>query len=74
MAPLEFLSKVFINNKPLSRPAFDASTRTVASGVRTIDVHFPRFEPMVLLDVPGRGRFVSSVVGRDAEVAALVQR
>ena len=30
--------------------------------------------PVVLLDVPGRGRFVSSVVGRDAEVAALVQR
>ena len=42
--------------------------------MRAIDVHFPRFGPVVLFDVPGRGRFVSSVVGRDAEVAALVQR
>ena len=74
VAPLEFLSEVFIDGKPLSRPAFDAGARAVAGGVRAIDVHFPRFGPVVLLDVPGRGRFVSSVVGRDAEVAALVQR
>lgn len=74
VAPLEFLSEVFIDGKPLSRPAFDAGARAVAGGVRAIDVHFPRFGPVVLFDVPGRGRFVSSVVGRDAEVAALVQR
>lgn len=74
VAPLEFLSEVFIDGKPLSRPAFDAGARAVGDGVRAIDVHFPRFGPVVLFDVPGRGRFVSSVVGRDAEVAALVQR
>lgn len=74
VAPLEFLSEVFIDGKPLSRPAFDAGARAVTGGVRAIDVHFPRFGPVVLFDVPGRGRFVSSVVGRDAEVAALVQR
>jgi len=74
VAPLEFLSEVFIDGKPLSRPAFDAGARVVTGGVRAIDVHFPRFGPVVLFDVPGRGRFVSSVVGRDAEVAALVQR
>ncbi len=74
VAPLEFLSEVFIDGKPLSRPAFDAGARAVAGGVRAIDVHFPRFGPVVLLDVPGRGRFVSSVVGHNAEVAALVQR
>ena len=74
VAPLEFLSEVFIDGKPLSRPAFDAGARAVGGDVRAIDVHFPRFGPVVLFDVPGRGRFVSSVVGRDAEVAALVQR
>ena len=74
VAPLEFLSEVFVDGKPLSRPAFDAGARAVSDGVRAIDVHFPRFGPVVLFDVPGRGRFVSSVVGRDAEVAALVQR
>ncbi|MBL8625551.1 MAG: hypothetical protein JNK64_29840 [Myxococcales bacterium] len=74
VAPLEFLSEVFIDGKPLSRPAFDAGARAVVGDVRAIDVHFPRFGPVVLFDVPGRGRFVSSVVGRDAEVAALVQR
>lgn len=74
VAPLEFLSEVFVDGKPLSRPAFDAGARAVADGVRAIDVHFPRFGPATLVDVPGRGRFVSSLVGRDDELAALVRR
>ncbi|MBK9035989.1 MAG: hypothetical protein IPL61_32865 [Myxococcales bacterium] len=74
VAPLEFLSEVFVDGKPLARPAFDAGARALADGVRAFDAHFPRFGPVVLLDVPGRGRFVSSVMGRDAEVAALVLR
>ena len=74
VAPLEFLSEVFIDGKPLSRPAFDAGARAVAGGVRAIDVHFPRFGPATLVDVAGRGRFVSSLVGRDDELAALVRR
>ncbi|MBP8809186.1 MAG: hypothetical protein KBG48_21500 [Kofleriaceae bacterium] len=74
VAPLEFLSEVFLDGKPLSRPAFEAGARAVDGGVRALDVHFPRFGPVVLLDVPGRGRFVTSVTGHDAEVAALVQR
>lgn len=74
IAPLEFLSEVFVDGKPLSKPAFEAGARAVTGGVRALDVHFPRFGPAVLFDVPGRGRFVSSVAGHDAEIAALVQR
>ncbi len=74
VAPLEFLSEVFVDGKPLSRPAFDAGARAVSDGVRAIDVHFPRFGPATLVDVAGRGRFVSSLVGRDDELAALVRR
>lgn len=74
VAPLEFLSEVFIDGKPLNRPAFDAAARPVADGVRALDVHFPRFGPVVLLDVAGKGRFVSSLSGHDADLASLVQK
>lgn len=74
VAPLEFLSEVFVDGKPLTRPAFEAGARAVEGGVRALDVHFPRFGPVTLLDVPGRGRFVTSLQGHDAEVARLVAR
>jgi len=73
VAPLEFLSEVFVDGKPLSKPHFDANARTVADGVRALEVHFPRFGPAVLLDVPGKGRFVSSLVDQADRVAALVR-
>ena len=74
VAPLEFLSEVFIDGKPLSKPAFEAGARALAGGGRAIDVHFPRFGPVVLLEVPGKGRFVTSLRDHVAEVAALVGR
>jgi hypothetical protein len=74
VAPLEFLSEVFLDGKPLTKPAFEAGARPLDGGARALDVHFPRFGPVTLLDVPGRGRFVTSLVGHDAEVAALVAR
>jgi hypothetical protein len=73
IAPLEFLSEVFVDGKPLSRPHFDANATAVADGVRALEVHFPRFGPAVLLDIPGRGRFVSSLVDQPARVADLVR-
>ncbi len=72
IAPLEFLSEVFVDGKPLTKPTFLADARTLDGGTRALDVHFPRFGPVVLLEIPGRGRFVTSLVGHDAEVAALV--
>jgi hypothetical protein len=74
VAPLEFLSEVFVEGKPLSKPAFDQTARPLDGGVRALDVHFPRFGPAVLLDVPGKGRFVTSAVTAATEVAALLRK
>jgi hypothetical protein len=73
VAPLEFLSEVFIDGKPLTRPQFDSGARAIGEGVRALDVHFPRFGPVVLIDIAGKGRFVTSLAGHDAAVAALVR-
>jgi hypothetical protein len=73
VAPLEFLSEVFVDGKPLSRPFFDDNARPVREGVRALDVHFPRFGPAVLLDVPGLGRYVTSLVDHPGRIADLVR-
>ncbi|MCE9580784.1 MAG: hypothetical protein K8W52_47160 [Deltaproteobacteria bacterium] len=73
VAPLEFLSEVFIDGKPLSRPQFDQAARAVGEGARALEVHLPRFGPVTLIDVAGKGRFVTSLAGHDAAVAALVR-
>ncbi len=72
VAPLEFLSEVFIEGKPLSRPVFDQGARALDGGVRALDVHVPRFGPAILLDVPGKGRFVTSALDHAAGVATLL--
>ena len=74
VAPLEFLSEVFIDGKPLSKPAFEAGAKAVAGGGRALEVHFPRFGPVVLFEVPGKGRFVTSLREHVDEIAALVGR
>jgi hypothetical protein len=73
VAPLEFLSEVFVDGKPLTRGTFDQDARQVRDGVRALEVHFPRFGPVTLIDVAGKGRFVSTL-GADAadRVAELV--
>jgi hypothetical protein len=60
IAPLEFLSEVFVDGKPLTKQQFEAGA-TPLDGAKTLDVHFPRYGEVVLLDVPGKGRFVSSM-------------
>jgi hypothetical protein len=60
IAPLEFLSEVFVEGKPLTKAEFEKSAVT-ASGVRSMDVHFPRFGPVTLLEIAGKGRFVTSL-------------
>jgi hypothetical protein len=59
IAPLEFLSEVFVDGKPLTKAAFERDART-NNGVRSLDVHFPRFGPVVLLEISGKGRFVTT--------------
>jgi len=67
IAPLEFLSEVFVDGKPLSKPEFE-KTATVEGGVKQLEVHLPRFGPVTLLEIAGKGRFVTS--HKDAARAA----
>jgi len=60
IAPLEFLSEVFVDGKPLTKAEFE-KTATASDGVRSLDVHFPRFGPVTLLEITGKGRFVTSL-------------
>jgi len=71
IAPLEFLSEVFIDGKPLTKAEFE-KTSTTTDGVRSLDVHFPRFGPVTLLEIAGKGRFVTSL--DSAERAAQLVR
>ncbi|HUS67146.1 MAG TPA: hypothetical protein VMZ28_21560 [Kofleriaceae bacterium] len=72
VAPLEFLSEVFLEGKPLTRADFDREARPVGEGARALEVHFPRFGPVLLLDVTGRGRFVTSEKAAPEAVLALL--
>jgi hypothetical protein len=60
VAPLEFLSEVFLEGKPLSRSDLDQHARPIGEGARALEVHCPRFGPVTLIDVTGRGRFITS--------------
>ena len=71
IAPLEFLSEVFVEGKPLTKPEFE-KTATTVDGVRSLEVHFPRFGPVTLLEITGKGRFVTSL--DSAEQAARLVR
>jgi hypothetical protein len=59
IAPIEFLSEVFIDGKPLTKAAFEKDA-TTAEGVRSLDVHFPRFGAVTLMEIAGKGRYVTS--------------
>jgi hypothetical protein len=72
IAPLEFLSEVFVEGKPLTKQQFEKEARAV-DGARALDVHFPRFGEVVLLELPGKGRFVTSLMDRAERVVALVK-
>jgi hypothetical protein len=72
IAPLEFLSEVFVEGKPLTKAQFEKDARA-AGDVRALEVHFPRFGDAVVLDIPGKGRFVTSLVDRAERAAALVR-
>ncbi|HTR55894.1 MAG TPA: hypothetical protein VMJ10_34700 [Kofleriaceae bacterium] len=72
IAPLEFLSEVFVEGKPLTKAEFDKTARQL-EGARALDVHFPRFGDVVLLDVPGKGRYVTSLTGSAERALGLVK-
>jgi hypothetical protein len=72
VAPLEFLSEVFVDGKPLTKAQFEKDARAIDGG-RALDVHFPRFGEVVLLEISGKGRFVTSLTERAERVASLVK-
>jgi hypothetical protein len=59
IAPIEFLSEVFVEGKPLTKAEFER-TAQVAGAVKALAVHFPRFGEVTLLEIAGKGRFVTS--------------
>jgi len=73
IAPLEFLSEVFVEGKPLTKQQFEKDARAVNGGGRALDVHFPRFGDVVLLEVPGKGRFVTSLTEKAERALELVK-
>lgn len=72
LAPLEFLSEVFVDGKPLARPQFDADAAELGAGVRGLEVHCPRFGPALLLVTADHGRFITSERGAGASVLELL--
>jgi hypothetical protein len=69
IAPIEFLSEVFVEGKPLTKQEFERDARD-ADGVKSLEVHFPRFGAVQLLEIKGKGRFVTSLddAGRAARL------
>ena len=74
IAPLEFLSEVFIDGVPLTRATFERDSEVINDNVRVLNVHCPRFGPVTLFDLPGAGRFISSSKQSTTDVAALISR
>ena len=72
IAPLEFLSEVFVDGKPLSRSQFEQNATRHEDGMQTLEAHCPRFGRVVLLVVADGSRFISSARSELARVAALV--
>lgn len=60
VAPIEFLSEVFVEGKPLNKKQFETDSIESKNGAKTMEVHFPRFGPVVLVANPDGTRFISS--------------
>ncbi len=65
VAPLEFLSEVFLDGKPLDKKRFLADGK-VTGEVRTMDAHLPRFGNVRIIESGGK-RWVTSEMGTEAE-------
>jgi hypothetical protein len=70
IAPLEFLSEVFLEGKPLDRKRFEAEATPTSNG-RALEAHLPRFGSVRVLEVGGK-RYVTSELSADPAVLAKV--
>jgi hypothetical protein len=72
VAGVEFLSEVFVEGKPLGKAEFEAGASISDSGLRSMEVHFPRFGPVMLISRPDGSRLVTSrLIGPDEVVGAI---
>ncbi len=65
VAPLAFLSEVFVEGKPLDKKRPEADARPGPDGTRVMEVHLPRFGPVLLLDGGPGQRWISSETAAD---------
>ena len=72
IAPLEFLSEVFVEGKPLTKRS-SRRKRDAVDGGRALDVHFPRFGDVMLLEIAGKGGSSPRSTDRAERAAALVK-
>ena len=68
VAPVEFLSEVFVQGKPLNKAQFEEGASAANDGTKMMEVHFPRFGPVTLFARPDGSRFVCSRLGGSQEV------
>jgi len=73
VAPLAFLSEVFVDGKPLDKRRFEAEAKEVAPGVRALDAHLPRFGAVRILDRKGARWITSEVAADPAAVLAILE-
>jgi hypothetical protein len=71
VAPVEFLSEVFVDGKPLNKAEFERSATRVGNA-QTLEVHFPRYGAVLLFARDDGARFVSSAIQKPEEILALV--
>jgi hypothetical protein len=64
VAPLAFLSEVFIDGKPLDRRRFADEASELAPGVRGLEALLPRYGSVRVLDLDGK-RWITSVAAAD---------
>ena len=74
IAPLEFLSEVFVEGKPLDRKRFEAEAQTGGDGIRTLEAHLPRFGAVRILERGGKRWITSETTGDAAALLALQPR
>ena len=72
VAGVEFLSEVFVEGKPLGKAEFEAGAKTGGSGVRSMEVHFPRFGPVLLISRADGSRFVTSKLSEPEEIVGAI--
>jgi len=71
IAPLAFLSEVFLDGKPLDKKRFEAEAQPAGPGVRALEAHLPRFGGVRVLDQGGKRWITSEISGDGAALLAL---